>query len=70
LASNTSGAFSLSSAKGAFTFYANTGDYNCFMTSCGSNLGRDNSDGSYAWGNLYTKGNIYKHKGGSNGFYT
>lgn len=69
LASNTSGAFSLSGPNGGYTFYPG-GTYNCVMTSLGSNLGRNESNGGYAWGSFYTKGNVYKHKGGSNGFYT
>ena len=40
------------------------------MPTAGSNLGRNDANGGYAWTHYYTKGNIYKHKGGSNGFYT
>lgn len=69
LASNTSGAFTMASKNGNFTFYPNTGTYNCIMTNSGSHLGRGDNNGGYAWGSLYTKGKVYKHKGGSNGFY-
>ena len=68
LSSNTSGAFSLGGTNGAFTLYPNTGTYNCMMTNVGSDLGRNDTDGSKAWGNLYTKGKIYKYSG-SNSFY-
>ena len=68
LSSNTSGAFSLASAGGGFTFYPNTGAYNCLMTNTGSDLGRSDNNGNYAWGNYYTKGSIYSFKGTS-GFY-
>ena len=69
LASNTSGAFTMASSRGNYTFYPNTTQYNCIMTNSGSNLGRNDSNGGYAWGSLYTKGKVYQHKGGSNGFY-
>ena len=69
LASNSSKAFSLATSNGAFVFYPNTGTYNCLISNCGSNLGRNDANGSYAWNHYYTKGKIYSHKGGSNGFY-
>lgn len=70
LASNTLGAFSLCSPNGNFVFYANVGGYNCLMTSCGADLGRNNNDGAYAWKDIFMKGSINRHKTGSSGWYT
>ena len=52
IASNTSGAFAFSKGSGNILVYPKTGQYNCLMTDCESDLGRTDK----FWKNLYLNG--------------
>lgn len=63
LVSNQSGAFALAKdSSHGFIFYPG-GTYSCFMPNFPADLGRNDTNGSYAWRNLYLTGSIYHHTG-------
>lgn len=54
LASNNSGAFAFSRGSGNISIYPKTGQYNCIMTDCDSDLGRTDKP----WNNMYLRGTM------------
>lgn len=54
LASNNSGAFAFSKGSGNISIYPKTGQYNCIMTDCDSDLGRADKP----WNNMYLRGTM------------
>ena len=63
LVSNQSGAFALAKdSSHGFLFYPG-GTYSCLMPNFPADLGRNDTNGSYAWRNIYMTGSIYHHTG-------
>jgi hypothetical protein len=54
LASNNSGAFAFSRGSGNISIYPKTGQYNCIMTDCDSDLGRVDKP----WNNMFLRGTM------------
>lgn len=54
LASNNSGAFAFSRGSGNISIYPKTGQYNCIVTDCDSDLGRADKP----WNNMFLRGTM------------